>query len=78
MNTIGRVRIGVVAGKSVHKSAAKRNFWKRQAKAALLSLANREHGGGKGMDILMILSAGVNGLTKKRFQEELTIATAKI
>jgi ribonuclease P protein component len=59
-------RIGVVIGKSVHKNATERNFWKRQAKAALA-------GGTKGVnnDFLVVFSPKVNELTKKQFKNEL-------
>jgi ribonuclease P protein component len=71
-NTGDIMRIGVVAGKAVHKTAVKRNFWKRQAKTGLSSIIK------KGIDILMVLSANVNKATKKQFQEELKKAIAKI
>jgi ribonuclease P protein component len=70
-NTGGRVRIGVVVGKAVHKSAVKRNFWKRQAREGLSALAN------EGSDILIVVSAGANRLTKKQFRDELSKAAAK-
>jgi len=59
----GKNRIGVVVGKSVHKTAVRRNFWKRQAKAGLRA----EHAAGK--DLLMVLSPKVNELTVKQFRE---------
>ncbi len=58
-----KIRIGVVAGASVHKNAAKRNFWKRQAKTALLAA------GSAGTDFLVVLTPRVNTLTKKQFKE---------
>jgi ribonuclease P protein component len=67
-------RIGVVANAAVHKSAAKRNFWKRQAKAVLLAfipkIASR--------DFLIILFPKVNTLTKKKFKKELLDAAARV
>lgn len=63
-------RIGVVAGKAVHKSAVKRNFWKRQARGTAASLAL------PGNDILIVLSPGVDRLTRKKFREELSKAIA--
>jgi ribonuclease P protein component len=71
-NNAGRARIGVVVGKSVHKTAVKRNFWKRQAHAGLSSLIHDER------DILIMLSPNVARLTKKGFQDELAKAIAKI
>ncbi len=56
--------MGIVVGKNVHKSAAKRNFWKRQAKAALL------RGSLPPEDFLMILMPKVNTLTRRQFQLE--------
>jgi ribonuclease P protein component len=58
-------RIGVVVGVSVHKTAVKRNFWKRQALHGLAPQA------AAGSDILIIVLPGVSRLTKKQFQEEL-------
>jgi len=65
-----RDRIGVIVGVPVHKSAAKRNFWKRQAKAIL---AAREKNGtsGRPQDMILILSPKANSLTKKKFKEKL-------
>jgi len=70
-NTVGNARIGVVVGMSVHKTAVKRNFWKRQVLAGLRNQTTT------GNDILIIVSRGVNRLTKKQFQEELSKAFTK-
>ena len=59
-------KIGIIAGKAVHKSAVKRNFWKRQARQALVK------GKISGKDMIMIFSARVEELSKKEFQEELS------
>jgi ribonuclease P protein component len=64
-------RIGVVVGTSVHKTAVKRNFWKRQALRGLVPQADA------GSDILIIVLPGVNRLTKKQFQEEFARALAR-
>ncbi|HEY5221273.1 MAG TPA: ribonuclease P protein component [Candidatus Paceibacterota bacterium] len=64
-------RIGVVVGVSVHKTAVKRNFWKRQALGGITPRA------AAGNDILMIVLPGANRLTKKQFQEELAKAFAR-
>ncbi|MGC9598904.1 MAG: ribonuclease P protein component [Minisyncoccia bacterium] len=58
-----KIRIGVIANASVHKNAAKRNFWKRQTKATLLAA------GGAGTDFLVILTPKINTLTKQQFKE---------
>jgi ribonuclease P protein component len=62
-NEAKRSRIGIVVGKNVHKTAVKRNFWKRQARAALQPLVP------KGTDIIVVLQPRVNELTKKQFQD---------
>ena len=67
-NSGNSARIGVVVGTSVHKTAVKRNFWKRQAIGGLAAQA------AAGNDILMIVLPGANRLTKKQFQEELAKA----
>ena len=69
----GSVKIGVVVGKSVHKNATERNFWKRQAKQVIL-----EKGKGSENDFLMVISPKVNGLTKKQFQSELIKAVRMV
>ena len=65
------LRAGIVVGKSVHKTAVKRHFWKRQGIAALAGHA------AAGNDILMIVSPNVNRLTKKQFNEEVINALGK-
>lgn len=65
-------RIGVVVGVAVHKSAAERNFWKRQARETLARVASA------GNDILIVVSPGAARLTKRRFQEEVSNAASKI
>jgi ribonuclease P protein component len=70
-NSSGIARIGSVVGKSVHKTAVKRNFWKRQALAGLAAHAT------EGSDILIIASPAINRLTKKQFKEELLKAMGK-
>lgn len=64
------VRAGIVAGVAVHKSAVKRNFWRRQARA---EIALRAKGG---YDILMVLSPAVNRITKKQFRAAVAKALA--
>jgi ribonuclease P protein component len=62
-NETNSSRIGIVVGKNVHKTAVKRNFWKRQARAALQPLVP------KGMDVIVVLQPRVNELTKRQFQD---------
>jgi ribonuclease P protein component len=71
-NQLAKQRIGVVAGKAVHKTAVKRNFWRRQAKAQLSVFIK------PGTDLLMIFSPKVNQLTKERFKESLKEAIGKL
>jgi ribonuclease P protein component len=70
-NSYTTPRVGVVVGVSVNKAAAKRNFWKRQARA---EIALRATGGN---DLLIMVSPNVRRLTKKQFREEIakTLAT---
>jgi ribonuclease P protein component len=70
-NELGHIRIGVIIGKAVHKEAAKRNFWKRQARSTLLELAKGNN------DLLMIFLPGKKSVTKKQFKEELSRALIK-
>jgi ribonuclease P protein component len=67
-NPLRNVRVGVVVGRSVHKTAVKRNFWKRQAFTGIAAHAT------VGNDILMIVSPGADRLTKKQFKEALSKA----
>ena len=62
-NSYKTTRVGIVVGVSVSKTAAKRNFWKRQARAELTLRAV------SGSDILMMVSPNVRRLTKKQFRE---------
>src|ERR1700733_9823902 len=65
-------RIGVITGVQVHKSAVKRNFWKRQAKAALEGIPQ------SGKDILIILTSKVNALTRAEFKKIVRSSTAEL
>lgn len=67
-NSYKAARIGVVVGVSVNKTAVKRNFWKRQARAEIVLRATG------GNDILMMVSSNVRRLTKKQFREEVAKA----
>jgi ribonuclease P protein component len=58
-------RIGVIVGGSVHKTAVKRNFLKRQVLATIMPHVT------PGSDILIIVLPGANRLTKKQFKEDL-------
>jgi len=66
-----KTRIGIIVGKSAQKTAAKRNFWKRQV---LAGLGAREVGEN---DILMIALPAIDRLTKKEFKKELLKALSK-
>ena len=67
-NSYKAARIGVVVGVSVNKTAVKRNFWKRQARAEIVLRATG------GNDILMMVSPNARRLTKKQFREEVAKA----
>ncbi len=69
-NALGKNRVGIVVGKSVHATAVKRNLWKRQAKAGLLKAKSM------GKDFLVVFSPRANELTKKQFQETLKKSVA--
>ena len=73
-NSENKARIGIVVGVSVHKSAVKRNFWKRQVFTILTSRITA------GSDILIIVLPGAKHVTKKKFKEALikTIAAAQL
>ncbi len=72
-NAAGKARVGIVAGVSVHKTAVKRNFLKRQALATLAPRA------AAGSDILIIVLPAATRVAKKKFREELikTLASAQ-
>ncbi len=63
--------IRVVVGKAVDKRAVQRNFWKRQAKAALEEIV------APGRDVVVILSPKAKTLTKKQFKKILQDAAAQ-
>ena len=71
-NTLKKIRIGVIIGKAVHKTAVERNFLKRQAKEVL----------GRsvvvGNDLLVIFSPAASKLTKKQLKEALVKSAARI
>jgi ribonuclease P protein component len=71
-NTLKKIRIGVIIGKAVHKTAVERNFLKRQAKEVF----------GKnipvGNDLLVIFSPAASKLTKKQLKEVLIKSAARI
>jgi ribonuclease P protein component len=70
-NVTEKARIGVVIGKSVHKTAVKRNFWKRQAKSALTAFAK------DGFDFLLIFSPAAASATRKEFRDAVARVMAK-
>lgn len=71
-NNLTAGRVGVVVGKSVHKTAVARNFLKRQAKE-IVSKAVRP-----GNDLLIIFSPAVNTLTKHQLREALIGAARRL
>ena len=71
-NKAGGPRIGVIVGKSVHKTAVRRNFWKRQARSVLQSLVSGER------DVILIMQPQANAMTKKKFREALAQVITKI
>ena len=71
-NNIQRRRVGVIVGKSVHKRAVKRNFWRRQAKVVSADLIM------PGNDFLIIFFPKINELTKREFREAFTKAVATL
>lgn len=68
-NAVGELRVGIVVGAAVHKSAAKRNFWRRQARETVRdALRAREV---RGRDLLIVLFPKVKAVAKKEFREKL-------
>ena len=65
-------RIGVIAGKSVHKTATKRNFWKRTARDVVTPLVRGDR------DVIIVLQARANELSKRAFQEALIKTTKSL
>lgn len=65
-------RVGIIAGKNVHKTAAKRNFWKRQASAILAALIRGDH------DAILIIQARVNELSRQQFRDEIKKAVREL
>lgn len=61
-NHEGGLRTGVVAGKNVHKTAVRRNFWKRQARAVLTAAIRGNR------DAIIILGSRVNELARRQFR----------
>ncbi len=71
-NELGRNRIGIIVGTAVHKSAVKRNFFRRLAGEALRT-SKKNYG-----DLLMIIAPKANALTKKQFREKLLAALHQV
>ncbi len=70
-NSLPQNRIGVIISVAAIKSAARRNFWKRQIKSIL---ADRR---GQGLDFLVILFKRADALTKAEFKRELLAAHSR-
>ena len=69
---MGKARIGVVVGISVNKSAVKRNFWKRQGKAALVPLLQT------GNDFILTFFPKITTLSRNQFGKEIKKAIKAI
>lgn len=69
-NGLPQNRIGVVIGVAAEKSAVRRNFWKRQAKALLQkgSIARAD----AGIDFVVIFTKKIKELTADDFKRELS------
>lgn len=64
-NGLPHNRIGIIIGVAAEKSAVRRNFWKRQAKAVLI----KQPGAGK--DFVLIFSKKIKEISKDKFKKEL-------
>jgi ribonuclease P protein component len=64
-NSLRKNRFGIVIGVAAIKSAARRNFWRRQAKSVFLEMPQR------GMDVLIILHSRVALPVKSIFRKSL-------
>ena len=69
-NSLPRNRIGVVIGVAAEKSAVRRNFWKRQAKA-ILGKQPVGSGASAGKDFVVIFSKKIKEITKDVFEGEI-------
>lgn len=68
-------RIGVVVSTAVHKTAVKRNFWKRQARTALSELAKNFS---EPQDLLLVLFPSVTKLAGKDFRAMVLASGAEL
>jgi ribonuclease P protein component len=71
-NSFGRNRFGVIVGISSVKTAARRNFFRRQAKSVFLTVPQKR------VDLLVFLRPGVATLKKKYFRKTLSSAIATL
>jgi ribonuclease P protein component len=72
-------RFGVVIGTASLKSAARRNFWRRQAKSVfLMSLPKKQTGHKQGFDILVIFRSRAPLLQKNVLRKTLARAMASL
>jgi ribonuclease P protein component len=67
-NSLGKNRFGIVIGIAAVKSAARRNFWRRQAKSVFLEMSP------KGIDVLIILRSHVALPVRNIFRKTLADA----
>ena len=73
-NELPNNRIGIIIGVSAEKSAVRRNFWKRQAKAILAKPGAGWYPGkqpGIGKDFVLIFSKKIKEIKKDEFKKEL-------
>ena len=68
----GSSRIGIVVGKSVAKSAARRNFLKRQLRALIAK------GARPGVDYMIVALPGIARETKREIREQVASALRAI
>jgi ribonuclease P protein component len=71
-NSLGKNRFGIVIGIAAVKSAARRNFWRRQAKSVFLEASQ------KGIDVLIILRPRAMLPVKSIFRKTLADAIASL
>jgi ribonuclease P protein component len=72
--SLAQNRIGVIISVAAVKSAARRNFWKRQIKAGV----RRKEEGSRNFDFLMIFYKAGDLLTRKEFKKELDKAIKEV
>jgi ribonuclease P protein component len=74
-NGLPKNRIGVIISVAAVKSAARRNFWKRQVKSDMSRVTCHK---AQGFDFLVIFFKKGDSLTKAEFKKELLGALASL